>query len=199
MPVDSLNRSNFSQYVFQPCSQELSREDQRIATLATVLLAFTLGVGHLICAIVYVLQSSCKKASKTDRVAQNQLNNAPAVGAPNNDNADMRNAILDKLTRKFKECECILARQALPVKICVIQIIPGTREVGIPTTVHYNNFRDFRKTLEQYKDFYDAKDFETASIQLTMKTTVGTTYTASLVYKDGVLEKEEGPKVAHNI
>lgn len=46
---------NFSYYAFNPTATSLSKQDQRIAIIATALLALTLGIGHLVCAIIYAV------------------------------------------------------------------------------------------------------------------------------------------------
>jgi hypothetical protein len=73
----SLNVQNFSYFSFHPKSDKLSPQDQRIALLATILLAlFTPIVGHLCCAIVYRLNRADIQKSliaKTDKYVQSEL------------------------------------------------------------------------------------------------------------------------------
>lgn len=68
--MKSLNCSNFPYYAFHPKSSDLSSKDQKKALAGTVLLGFTFGVGHLICAISNAIHPQTKQASKVHQVAQ---------------------------------------------------------------------------------------------------------------------------------
>lgn len=72
MKVD-LDIKNFSDFAFFPHSEKLSKEDQKVALVATILLCLTFGIGHAICGIIYIVRS-CNKAEKISQVGQERLN-----------------------------------------------------------------------------------------------------------------------------
>ena len=47
-----LNSNNFCYFAFNCRSEKLSNTDQKTATLATILLSLSLGIGHLLCYIL---------------------------------------------------------------------------------------------------------------------------------------------------
>lgn len=53
--MSKITIQNFSYYAFNPLAPSLSQQDQKIALLATALLALTLGLGHIVCAIIYAV------------------------------------------------------------------------------------------------------------------------------------------------
>jgi hypothetical protein len=55
MALVKLTLLNFSYYAFNPGKKALNPSDRKIAFVITILLGFTLGVGHLMCAVVYAL------------------------------------------------------------------------------------------------------------------------------------------------
>jgi len=69
----SLNSLNFSYYVLNPLSEELSSFDRKIALLGSILLGFTLGLGHLICKITYEINKTEINEERLN--AQGPLNN----------------------------------------------------------------------------------------------------------------------------
>jgi hypothetical protein len=61
--MSTLNVQNFSYYALKPRAPSLNMQDQRIAILATALLALTFGLGHLVCAIIYAVHKKAFEAS----------------------------------------------------------------------------------------------------------------------------------------
>jgi hypothetical protein len=50
LQITPLTRSNLAAYfLFKPQSKYLNSRDKALATLATIALGFTFGIGHLIC------------------------------------------------------------------------------------------------------------------------------------------------------
>lgn len=97
MPTVSLDSLNFSYYAFHPKSSELSPSDQKVALAATILMgALTLGLGHLICGIVYRINKtgidSSRLAAKTHDVATK----IPSI-------KDVKENSIDIPIKKFKE------------------------------------------------------------------------------------------------
>lgn len=73
MNVEKLSCENFPYFAFHTQSERLSETDQKIALAASIIMGvLTLGIGHLVCAVVYVLKAG-KTDSKVSEVAQNQL------------------------------------------------------------------------------------------------------------------------------
>lgn len=59
----------FSYYAFHPTASELSGRDRRIALLGTLLLALTLGLGHLACRAIFYDKNLPEKHSRIQEVA----------------------------------------------------------------------------------------------------------------------------------
>lgn len=69
-----IQRSNLY-YLFHCKSEDLSAKEQKKYKLYNIILGcFMPGIGHAICGIVYLIQKSCTKASKTNKVAQDKFN-----------------------------------------------------------------------------------------------------------------------------
>lgn len=69
-----LSINNFiSYFALHPCSERLSKKDQKIASIATGFMLIAGGSLHAICAIVWGVQS-CKIAAKVSNVGQEKLN-----------------------------------------------------------------------------------------------------------------------------
>lgn len=80
-------------YLFHCKSKDLSTKEQKKFKFYNIILGcFLPGIGHAICGIAYLIQKSCAKTSKTNQVAQNQLNRQ---------NADEAFRIFKE---KFQEC-----------------------------------------------------------------------------------------------
>lgn len=56
LDMSTLNVKNFSYFAFNPKAPSLSNRDKRIVVLAHVLLSLTLGIGHAISVIIYVVR-----------------------------------------------------------------------------------------------------------------------------------------------
>lgn len=86
-----VNRSSFLYNLFHSNSDKLSANEQKKFKKINIALGIgTLGLGHAICFIAYLIESSCSKASKTKRVAEPILNPQPP-------------AVREENKRKFKE------------------------------------------------------------------------------------------------
>lgn len=68
-----INRSGLY-YLFHCNSKDLSAKEQKKFKNINIALGFSFGIGHFICFTAYLIQKSCAKASKTNKVAQDQLN-----------------------------------------------------------------------------------------------------------------------------
>lgn len=73
-----LNPTNFFKYyAFNPRSNSLSRKDKNIATLGTVLLGLTAGIGHFICRVFFYSKELAAKAKesakKVEQITYRQL------------------------------------------------------------------------------------------------------------------------------
>lgn len=83
--ITPINRSNFLYNLFHTNSDTLSaNEKKKFKNIQRVIGASTFGMGLAVLGIAYLIQSSCCKASKTNKVAQNQLN------AGNNSQVDVQ-------------------------------------------------------------------------------------------------------------
>lgn len=81
-----VNRSNLY-YLFHANSKDLTpKKQKKFRNINIILGCTTLGIGHAICGIAYLIQKSSAKASKTNKVAQDKLN--PSSSEPVNQLTD---------------------------------------------------------------------------------------------------------------
>lgn len=149
MRTVDLTLTNFSYYAFHPRSKELSTRDKNIALIATVSLAFTAGIGHLISGITYLINrkninSARAKALAADRVndsvQSSKLNKSPKpnnVDATKPVNANPIEGAIKKLEGKIEQSISMLFENMYETHVVLMKI-----SVGEETFLHKAHFKD---------------------------------------------------------
>lgn len=97
-----VNRSSFLYNLFHSNSDKLSANEQKKFKKINIALGITtLGLGHAICFIAYLIESSCSKAAKTSRVAEPILN--PQPPAVREENKRKFNEMITKCVAEFEK------------------------------------------------------------------------------------------------